>query len=36
MQEGIEKEKKLEQQMSTYLKEKVEHDKEHYLSLIHI
>lgn len=30
MQEGIEKEKKLEQQMSTYLKEKVEHDKEHY------
>ena len=30
MQEGIEKEKKLEQQMSTYLKEKVEHDKEYY------
>lgn len=30
MQEGIEKEKKLEQQMSTYLKEKVEHDKDHY------
>lgn len=30
MQEGIEKEKKREQQMSTYLKEKVEHDKENY------